>query len=110
MQRMIAYHWPGNIRELRNVLERGVIISSGPILRLDDAFDAASATRSAAPAVSPAARRTLEDVERAHILDVLAECRGQIRGRGQAAERLGLHPSTLYSRMEKLGIKPPRSR
>jgi formate hydrogenlyase transcriptional activator len=105
MDRLIAYEWPGNVRELRNVLERAVIISAGPTLRLDDAFDATNVAPPVAAALP--ARQTLEDVERAHIVEVLTQCRWQIRGRGQAAERLGLHPSTLYSRMKKLGIERP---
>jgi formate hydrogenlyase transcriptional activator len=105
MGRLTAYEWPGNVRELRNVLERAVIISAAPTLRLDGAFDAVNVARPAAAAVP--ARQTLEDIERAHIVEVLAQCRWQIRGRDQAAERLGLHPSTLYSRMKKLGIERP---
>jgi formate hydrogenlyase transcriptional activator len=108
MERLIAYDWPGNIRELRNVIERGVIISSATTLRLDDMFDAAHANRSPAPASPARASRTLEEMERGHILEVLEDCGWQIRGRGQAAERLGLHPSTLYSRMKKLGVQRPR--
>jgi formate hydrogenlyase transcriptional activator len=106
MDRLVAYDWPGNIRELRNVLERAVILSKGTELQLDDVFD----TTHAAPArtiSSAPPNRTLEEVERAYIVDVLETCRWQIRGRGQAAERLGLHPSTLYSRMQKLGVRRP---
>jgi formate hydrogenlyase transcriptional activator len=107
MKRLIAYDWPGNIRELRNVVERGMIISTGTTLRLDDSFDTTSAGRPQALAGSASTRRTLEDVERAHIVEVLVDCNWQIRGGDQAAERLGLHPSTLYSRMKKLGIERP---
>jgi formate hydrogenlyase transcriptional activator len=108
MQRLVAYGWPGNVRELRNVIERAVILSRGRTLALDDAFDAPQA-----PAGVPAAEiagghsGTLEEVERRYIAGVLEACGWQIRGRGQAAERLGLHPSTLYSRMQKLGIQRP---
>jgi formate hydrogenlyase transcriptional activator len=107
MKRLIAYDWPGNIRELRNVIERGVIISTGTTLRLDDSFDATASARPPALAASVASQRTLEDVERAHIIEVLVDCNWQIRGGDRAAERLGLHPSTLYSRMKKLGIERP---
>jgi len=107
MNRLIAYDWPGNVRELRNVLERAVIISSGPTLRLDDAFDAVHGVKPAIATAAPPATQKLEDVERAHIIEVLTQCRWQIRGRERAAERLGLHPSTLYSRMKKLGIARP---
>ena len=108
MDRLTAYDWPGNIRELRNVVERAVIISKGTTLLLDDAFDARrSSPRSPVPSAAPPSGRTLEEVERAHIVEVLESCGWAIRGRGQAAERLGLHPSTLYSRMKKLGIGRP---
>jgi formate hydrogenlyase transcriptional activator len=107
MERLVAYDWPGNIRELRNVIERAAIISRGATLRLEDAFDATHARQSPVTASSPRPHHTLEEVERMHILDVLEKCRWQIRGRRQAAERLGLHPSTLYSRMKKLGIGRP---
>ena len=107
MERLVAYDWPGNIRELRNVIERAVILSRGATLRLDEAFDATHVRQSPAAAPNPRPERTLEEVERMHILEVLEECRWQIRGRRRAAERLGLHPSTLYSRMKKLGIGRP---
>jgi formate hydrogenlyase transcriptional activator len=105
MKRLARYDWPGNIRELRNVIEHAVIISSGTTLQLDDSF-AAPHLGGTATYTIPAAQgaRTLEEVERSHIVEVLADCNWRIRGRGQAAERLGLHPSTLYSRMKKLGI------
>ncbi|HVM98313.1 MAG TPA: sigma-54-dependent Fis family transcriptional regulator, partial [Candidatus Acidoferrales bacterium] len=104
MDRLVAYDWPGNIRELRNVIERALILSTGAELQLDESLDTAHAPQS--PSTSPPSRAqgTLEDVERAYILETLEACSWQIRGANQAAERLGLHPSTLYSRMKKLGI------
>jgi len=108
MERLVAYDWPGNIRELRNVVERAVILSTGPDLEIDDAFDVTHAPPPVPRPLSAAPpRRTLEEVERGYIVDVLEACGWQIRGRGQAAERLGLHPSTLYSRMQRLGIRRP---
>ena len=106
MTHLVAYDWPGNIRELRNVLERALIISRGPILSLDESFEA-----SASPADAVIETReigTLERVERDHILRVLAECAWRVRGPGNAAERLGLNASTLYSRMKKLKIQRAR--
>jgi transcriptional regulator with GAF, ATPase, and Fis domain len=108
MAALQAYDWPGNVRELQNVIERALILSPGAILRIDDAFG---------PGVEPAnevvARRSradsLEDVERAHIVQVLERCGWRIEGRGHAAERLGLNASTLRNRMRKLGITRPRS-
>ncbi len=90
--------WPGNIRELRNVLERSVILSSGDTLNLNVLGE--SPTREAEPV-------TLEDAERAHILRTLESTGWRIKGPNGAAQRLDVHPSTLYSRMEKLGIRTP---
>jgi len=89
---------------LHNVVERAGILSTGTTLQLDDRFDTGAANARAAAAAAPPPCR-LEDVERAHILAVLETCDWKIRGRNQAAEQLGLHPSTLYSRLQKLGIR-----
>jgi transcriptional regulator with GAF, ATPase, and Fis domain len=99
MAMLVAYHWPGNIRELANVIERAMILSPDATLVVDEAlgFDELLDT-------SNSSTQLLEDVERAHILATLDACQGHIKGAGQAAERLGLHPSTLYSRMRKLRI------
>jgi len=104
MARLIRYDWLGNVRELRNVLERAIILSPGPVLLLDQLGDD---TPTAPPAGSEAAdARTLADVQRDHILRVLESCDGRVRGPGNAAKQLGLNASTLYSRMKKLGIRP----
>jgi transcriptional regulator with GAF, ATPase, and Fis domain len=101
MGRLMTYSWPGNIRELENVIERATILANGPILQIDDAF------LHAGPA--PSHREgTMEEVERAHILHVLQEVNWVIEGKQGAATRLDLHPNTLRSRMNKLGIKKPR--
>ena len=91
------YPWPGNVRELRNVVERSMILTTGTELRL------AAPESDVAGAVGPASR-LLRDVEEAHIVQVLKSTRGRIRGKGGAAEILGLKPTTLYSRMQRLGI------
>jgi transcriptional regulator of acetoin/glycerol metabolism len=91
--------WPGNIRELRNVIEHAAIVSSGDTLRVPSVSDAAA---------SAAAPQTLVEVERAHILRTLERTGGRIKGPEGAAAALGLEPSTLYSRMKKLGIQAPR--
>jgi DNA-binding NtrC family response regulator len=100
MAQMQAYSWPGNIRELQNVIERAVVLSAGPVICLEDTLG---------PALDDTAPRrlcgTLEEAERAHILSVLMETKWVIEGKGGAAARLGLRPSTLRSRMHKLGIK-----
>ena len=100
MATLLAYHWPGNIRELANVIERAIILSPGTTLVVDEALG--SSERSDPSLLST---QHLEEVERAHILAILDACHWHIKGEGQAAERLGLHPSTLYSRMKKLGIE-----
>src|SRR5262245_14215938 len=91
------YAWPGNVRELQNVVERAVILSPGPVLRL--ALD--ELPRRQPPEGSLAPVRTLEEVEREHILRVLRETHGVIGGPHGAATRLGLRRTTLLYRMEK---------
>ena len=91
--------WPGNIRELANVIERALILSPDATLIVDETLGASTPLGPDIPAAQP-----LEEIERAHILAVLEACQWRIKGVGQAAERLGLPPSTLYSRMRKLGI------
>jgi formate hydrogenlyase transcriptional activator len=94
------HSWPGNVRELRNVVERAMIVAR-PGSRL-----VVPLTHSAAPAIAPKSAK-LVDVEVAHIRQVLDSCSWRIRGTGGAAERLGLKPSTLETRMAKLGVRRP---
>jgi transcriptional regulator with GAF, ATPase, and Fis domain len=100
MAALQEYSWPGNVRELRNVIERAMIVVNGPELAVE------------LPAPSAASKRhstKLLDVERDHILAVLVSTHWRVRGKGGAAERLAMNPSTLETRMAKLGIKrPPR--
>ncbi len=103
MQRMVEYGWPGNIRELRNVLERAVILSPGSTLSLEELGEAPRVAPAAAPGAAGAV--TLAEVEREHILRALEACDWRVRGKDNAASRLGLNASTLYSRMKKLGIR-----
>jgi formate hydrogenlyase transcriptional activator len=100
MQRLTAYSWPGNIRELENLLERAVILATGPTLEIgpDILSEPVSAT-AAGPSLA------LEEVERNHILNVLGQTGWVIDGPKGAATRLGLHPNTLRSRLKKLGIE-----
>ena len=98
---LIQYDWPGNIRELQNVIERAVVLARGPLLQIDDSL-LGSESSSAAAVID-----TLENNERAHILRALNETKWIIHGKKGAAELLGINPSTLRSRMEKLGIKKP---
>jgi PAS domain S-box-containing protein len=101
MERLKAYPWPGNVRELENVLERAVILATGPTLEIEPEILKSSSTPSAAKADQTA----LEAVERSHILAVLERTDWVIDGRNGAAKLLDLHPSTLRSRLKKLGIK-----
>jgi PAS domain S-box-containing protein len=94
------YDWPGNIRELENVIERGVILSGDGTLRVDEALEMHSPEPISAPN-----RRALAAVERDHILGVLEQTNWRIEGNGGAAVILGLHPNTLRSRMKKAGIE-----
>ena len=104
MAALKAYAWPGNIRELQNVVERLVILTPDTTLRLDDTLEGASP----GPVVDgPPASEALEDVEREHILGVLARVKWRVAGEDSAASRLKMNPSTLRSRMSKLGIERP---
>jgi PAS domain S-box-containing protein len=94
------YDWPGNIRELENIIERGMILSTDGSLPIDEALD----MRAPEPAVAPD-RRSLAEVERDHILGVLEQTNWQIEGADGAAAILGLHPNTLRSRMKKARIE-----
>jgi chemotaxis protein methyltransferase CheR len=100
MEALQEYHWPGNIRELENVLERAVINSSGPKLRLVDELKKPSQDFSAST-------QTLEAVERSYILQVLEQTGWKVSGKDSAAEILGLDRSTLRARMGKLNIQKP---
>ena len=120
MDRLLAYSWPGNVRELENLIARAAIVSPGTTLQIDMAALGTSPRPSvpypedgAESGVAPSAetRRptavSLRDVERDHILSVLESCGWKVKGRGNAAEQLGLKESTLRARMKKLGIKRP---
>ena len=100
MRQLQLYSWPGNIRELRNVIERAVIVSTGPQLTV--------------PVPKPLGDRpmpgslTLKSVELEHILATLKSTNWRVRGIGGAAERLGLKPTTLECRLAKLGVRRPK--
>jgi PAS domain S-box-containing protein len=100
-----GYRWPGNVRELQHVVERAVILTQGSQLALGDWFrddTPPSSPASSGRADEPAA--TLEEAERLHILKVLDETGWRVSGKAGAAERLGLKPTTLESRMKRLAI------
>jgi len=94
--------WPGNVRELANVIERSVIVTPGPTLQLAEWM-----TGPYQPVAEAAGSRTLQEIERDHILKTLERTRWKVSGPGGAAERLNLKPTTLEARMRKLGIQRP---
>jgi transcriptional regulator with GAF, ATPase, and Fis domain len=104
MQSLQAYSWPGNVRELENVIERAMILSPGPLLMIDEPPEQNDDGPS-----GPTSTQSLEDVERAHILQVLESCGWKIAGKGNTADRVGMNASTFRSRMKKLGIRKPGS-
>jgi transcriptional regulator with GAF, ATPase, and Fis domain len=99
MDALTRYAWPGNVRELRNVIERAMILATGHTLKVDVLHAAAT------PAREPS--RELKDVERAHIVAVLEQTGWRIRGQNGAARILAIKPTTLETRMAKLGIHRP---
>jgi DNA-binding NtrC family response regulator len=118
IRRLVAYDWPGNIRQLENVVMRAVIMSTDVNLMIDLPEEqhvqpgvSHSNDRSLIPANAEMNEdldiATLDDVERRHIMNVLQKCSWKIKGPRRAADCLGMAPSTLRYRMRKLGIKRP---
>lgn len=99
LDRLQRYAWPGNVRELQNVIERACVLANGPVITISDNL----ADGSAPPAASREIM-TLEEAERRHIRRALEASGGTIHGARGAALLLGINPSTLRSRMEKLGL------
>jgi formate hydrogenlyase transcriptional activator len=104
LQDMILYNWPGNIRELEHLVERSILLSEGDMLKTIHLPSQKNAIL-----LQPEKARfqvsTIDDNERQHILDTLKYCQGRVGGYSGAAELLGVPPSTLFSKMKKLGIK-----
>jgi formate hydrogenlyase transcriptional activator len=97
MKALQDYPWPGNIRELESIIERAVILCPGTVLLLADKLENA-------PLPFSSGMNTMKEVERNQLLKSLSETRWRIEGNNGAAAILGLHPSTLRARMQKLGI------
>ena len=100
MEDLIAYRWPGNVRELRNLVERAMIMANGPTLRIHPPETESNEADHGSG---------LSGVERSHILQVLHDTGWRIRGPHGAAARLALKPTTLESRIKKLGLRRPGS-
>ena len=101
MERLSGYSWPGNIRELENIIERAVILCDGDTIDFPHVQVEDVTPRHDAPDTGI---RPLQEIEKEHILSSLQVTGGKVSGQGGAAELLGLKPSTLESRMKKLGI------
>ncbi len=104
MEALVKYHWPGNIRELQNLVERAVILSRGSTLEIP----LGELKQSTKPTNHTNGSTSLEAIERDHILRVLGETSWVIGGPKGAAARLGLNRTTLNHRMRKLGINRPQ--
>ncbi|WP_051554634.1 sigma 54-interacting transcriptional regulator [Maribacter antarcticus] len=100
IERLMNYNWPGNIRELENVIERAIIVNQGSQLRLGKWF-----TDSSIDTVVSDELKTMETMERDYIIKVLEKTNWKIRGKNGAAQLLGMQPTTLESRMKKKDIK-----
>ena len=100
---MMNYNWPGNIRELEHLIERSVLLAKGTII--EDVSISHIQRRETASVAQSSYIKTIQENERDHIISVLKKCHGRIWGPGAAAELLNILPSTLKSRMKKLGIK-----
>jgi formate hydrogenlyase transcriptional activator len=101
MQALQCYQWPGNIRELRNVIEQAVILNSGSSLQVHLPQE---------PCGASFKNQTLEESDYQHIIEVLTSAGWRVKGPKGAAQLLGLKPSTLFSKMKKLGISNRRTR
>jgi transcriptional regulator with GAF, ATPase, and Fis domain len=100
MDKLMAYDWPGNVRELENLIERAMILSKDGTLECGDWMQGGRTT----PTTGASSQRTMEQVEREHIVEILKQTNWKVSGPGGAASILGLNSTTLEARMKKLGI------
>ena len=110
LRRLEAYVWPGNIRELQHVVERACVLARGRVVDLGASLLATAAATAAPPGGAAGAFVTLEEHERAYLRQVLEATGGRIEGRRGAAAILDVHPSTLRSRLQRLGLAQPKWR
>ena len=107
MEALRRYAWPGNIRELQNVVERAVILSNGGVLRIPDLpkmEESAAVEVSSPPLRDPERPKTLQEAEREHISEILRRSNWVLSGSGGAAVKLGIPRTTLLYKMRQLGI------
>ena len=102
MERLLEYHWPGNIRELENTIQRNVVLAKGPVI---ESLEMPAAKKIPISGSGDQKFKTMIEMERDHILSVLESCNWKISGKGGAAEILDINVNTLNSRMKKLGIE-----
>jgi transcriptional regulator of acetoin/glycerol metabolism len=103
LNELIQYHWPGNIRELEHIVQRSILLTTGQTIQK---IQLPSLKMNAAPSHKEAIGiKTIDVNERDHILNILKYCKGRISGTGGAADLLGVPPTTLHSKMQRLGIK-----
>jgi len=99
IDKLLLYDFPGNVRELENLIERGIIMSKGGKLSLGDWFNPKKKR------LKPEVFDSLEEAQRKHIIEVLQHTSWKVSGANGAAELLGLRPTTLYSKIDKLEIR-----
>jgi formate hydrogenlyase transcriptional activator len=108
---LTQYDWPGNVRELENIVERGLIVAEGNALEAGDWLPKISEQTVKAEVVenvNSAPASSIQNIQKKHILEVLAQTNWKIRGDNGAAKILNLNPTTLEARMKKLGISKPK--
>lgn len=103
LRKMMAYNWPGNIRELEHLIERSVLLAKGSVI--EDMLLPTVEKKDGISVAEETAMKTIAENERDYIISVLRKCNGRIWGPGAAAEILNINPSTLKSKMKKLGIR-----
>ncbi|MNQ10184.1 Transcriptional regulatory protein ZraR [compost metagenome] len=102
LEQLKNYNWPGNVRELEHLIERNVLLAKTNEI---DSFDMPSTTPTFSLEINTKKIKSMEEMEKEHIMNALQMCNGKVSGTGGAAELLKLQPQTLYSKMKKLGIK-----
>ena len=108
LRRLQTHSWPGNIRELRHVVERACVLARGRVVEIGASLLATAAATASAPGGAAGGFATLEEHERAYLRQVLEATGGRIQGRRGAARILDVHPSTLRSRLQRLGLAKPQ--